>query len=71
MKIKVLTTFLEGRDRFEKDDERTVSDEDGARFVENGWARDLAGVAQAGEPASGDLSLDIHDSTIGQEARHG
>ena len=69
MRIHCLTTFLDGTDRFEKDDHRTVDDERGARFVANGWA-----VAEGGEavaPASGDTSLDIQNVTQGQEAAHG
>lgn len=38
MKIEIMTTFLDGRDRFESGDVRTVSDEDGERFVAAGWA---------------------------------
>jgi hypothetical protein len=38
MKIRALTTFLDGRDRFEADDQRTVDDARGHRFVAHGWA---------------------------------
>jgi len=65
MKIKVLFTFLDGRDRFEKDDLRTVSDEDGARFVANGWAEDEAGRVATGATASGETDLAIDKSVIG------
>lgn len=64
MKIVCLTTFLDGRDRYEKDDQRTVSDADGARFVANGWARDVAGEA-APIAASGDVTLAIDNSILG------
>lgn len=64
MKIKCLTTFLDGKERFEKDDGRTVDDERGARFVANGWAEDTAGrVATGAEAGSADLT--IQNSTIG------
>ena len=33
MKIKILSTFLDGTDRFEKGDERTVDDERAERLV--------------------------------------
>ena len=55
MKIICDTTFLDGRDRFEKDDQRTVDDERGAYFIANGWAHeagaavDLADVDVVGE----------------------
>ena len=65
MKIEVLTTFLDGRDRYETGDVRTVPDEAGARFVAAGWAKDAAGQVSTGTPASGSASLDIHDSTLG------
>lgn len=70
MKINCTTTFKEGTDTFHEGDQRTVSDEDGARFIANGWA-----VEVGGEPAPvaplGNVSLDVHDSTIGLEDNHG
>lgn len=39
MRILVLTTFLDGRDRFVEGDTRTVDDADGQRFIDNGWAQ--------------------------------
>jgi hypothetical protein len=72
MKIQILNTFLDGRDRFEKDDVLTVqptdtetSEQRGARFVAAGWAKDLAGQVATGEPATGEAALDIHNSTLG------
>ena len=38
MRIHCTTKFLDGRVQFEQDDICTVSDEDGARFIANGWA---------------------------------
>lgn len=38
MKITCTTSFKEGREAFHEGDQRTVSDEDGARFIANGWA---------------------------------
>lgn len=70
MKITCLTTFLDGRDRFEKDDVRTVDDERGAYFVSNGWAAEV-GAEGVAAPAAGPVSLDIHDSSIGLEDSHG
>jgi len=71
MRIKALTTFLDGADRFEKDDERTVDDARGARLVGNGWAADLAGQVMTGDSPVGATDLAIDNSVIGQEARHG
>lgn len=70
MKINCTTTFKEGRETFHEGDQRTVSDEDGARFIANGWAVEVG--ASAEPPASpGDVSLDVQNSTLGQEASHG
>lgn len=64
MKIQVLSTFLDGTDRFEKDDERTVSDERGAYFVANGWAEDVAGRVATVEAAA-TTDLNINNSGLG------
>ena len=71
MKIKAITTFLDGTDRFEKDDERTVSDERGAYFVANGWAEDVAGRVATVEATTKETTLDIHNTVMGQEAKNG
>lgn len=71
MKIKCLTTFLDGAERFEQDDVRTVSDERGAAFVAAGWAEDVAGRVATGKPATGSADLDIDNVTKKQEANHG
>ena len=60
MKIVCDTTFIHGRDRFEKDDQRTVDDETGAYFIEQGWAH-----------AAGEVTLDVHSSTHNQKVTHG
>lgn len=70
MKITCLTTFLDGRDRFEKGDVRTVDDERGAYFVGHGWAAEMGSDVVAAEHA-GDVSLDVNNSALGQEANHG
>lgn len=69
MRIICTTTFLDGRDRFEAGDTRTVDDERGSYFVANGWA--TADGQAAGNAAQADASLAIANSTIGQEASHG
>lgn len=71
MKIRVKTRFLDGRDIFEQGDERTVSDERGAYFVANGWAEDTANQVTTGAATSGDATLDIRNTVMGQEAQNG
>lgn len=72
MKIIVTTTFLEGRERFEQGDHRTVSDEDGARFIANGWAVADGETAPTDPlPVLDSPTLDIKDGQHGQEASHG
>lgn len=46
MRIKCLSTFLDGARRFEADDACTVPDEDAQRFIAQGWA-----VAEGEQPA--------------------
>ena len=69
MRIECLTTFLDGRDRFEAGDVRTVDDERAAVFIGHGWAKPEGGSAPAG--ATGETVLDIHDSTLTSEAVNG
>ena len=70
MKILCLMLFLDGTDRFEKDDQRTVDDARGARFVANGWAKDVDGrVATGGDTGSVDLAID--NSQLGAGDNHG
>lgn len=71
MKIKCLTTFLDGKNRFEKDDVRTVDDDSGASFVANGWASDVSGALATGNQQAGESSLDIHNAVMGQESKNG
>lgn len=71
MKIQCTTTFLDGTDRFENGDVRTVEDERGARFVAAGWATDLAGRVATGDAFEGETTLDIQNVKMGQEATHG
>lgn len=70
MRIECTTTFLDGTDRFEAGDIRTVDDERGARLVANGWAKDLSGRVATGEPA-GNADLNIANSRIGTGDNHG
>lgn len=70
MKIVCDTTFLHGRDRFEKDDQRTVDDEAGAYFIAQGWAHTAGETAAATQPA-GEVTLDVHNATHNQRVTHG
>lgn len=65
MKIKCLTTFLDGKDKYHKDDVRTVSDDDGSRFVANGWAEDVDGRVATGAAQDGATNLAVDNSVIG------
>jgi len=64
MKIEATTTFLDGVDRFEVGDIRTVDDERGARLIANGWAREPGAEAPA-VPNAGEVTLDIQKGVIG------
>lgn len=68
MKITCLTTFLDGAERFEKDDVRTVEDERGAYFVDQGWAS-ADGVT--GEVVNQAIDLAVQDGVMGQETING
>lgn len=70
MRIKCLTTFIDGSRRFEKDDSVTVDDADGIRFAAHGWA-----VEEGGTPVvtleGGSTTLDVQSATMGQTATTG
>ena len=69
MKIICDTTFLDGPDRFEAGDVRTVDDGRGAYFVKNGWAHEAG--SEPAAIASGAVTLDVQNGTLGQEVRNG
>lgn len=71
MRIHCLTTFLHGRDRFATGETRVVSDEDGAYFVQHGWAEDLGGDVPTGDAAEGPTDLSVDSSTIDSGDSHG
>ena len=63
MRIECLTTFLDGAERFEKGDMRTVDDDRAQRFIAHGWA-----VVPGEEPVKqtqGNAALSVKDSAIG------
>lgn len=61
MRIKVLGTFLGGRDRYEAGDERTVDERVGALAVRNGWAVEVGAVPVVEMPSAPEpVTLEIH-----------
>lgn len=63
MKIECKTTFLDGRDRYEAGDARTVDDAKAAHFIKQGWA---APVGEGAQPSPvGPTSLEVQNSVIG------
>ena len=71
MKIKCLTTFLDGTERFETDDIRTVPDGRGAYFVGAGWAEDISGQTAPGAATDDVTDLSINSSTFSTGDNHG
>jgi len=65
MKIKILNTFMFGRDRYTKDEIREVSEEIGLSAVGNGWAEDMAGRVATGKPKQESADLVVDKSTLG------
>jgi len=65
MRIKVLNTFMDGRDRFSKDEVREIPDETGLRAVANGWAEDMAGRVATGKPKQASADLVVDKVTLG------
>lgn len=63
MRIECKTTFLDGKDRFEAGDVRSVEDERGRAFISAGWAAELGTEPQS--VANGPADLVIHASVMG------
>lgn len=63
MKIECKTTFLDGRERYEAGEVRTVNKYDGRRFITNGWAFFRAELEEPGD--LGSTRLGIQNSVIG------
>lgn len=64
MKIECLTTFLDGTDRFESGDVRTIDDPRAVRFIANGWASDPTGTVTSDNAAQLMTDLAIDNSTL-------
>lgn len=64
MQIEILETFIDGRDRYEKGEVRSVSDENGRYFCACGWVRDISGeVPTADRQKTTDVRLDIRGTS--------
>lgn len=70
MKIEALSTFLDGRERFEQGDIRTVDDAKGAYFVGNGWAQDITG-GDAVAPSVGETDLAVQNVNLATGVTNG
>lgn len=77
LKITCITTFMDGRDRFEAGESlateagcgcRVITADQAERFVAAGWAKDGSGDVAEAAPAQ---ALTINDGQHGQEASHG
>lgn len=76
MRIKVLTTFLEGPVKFTESDFVTVPDEDGQRFIDNGWAvdatvQDAAPTIKNSPPGGTNLFIQDMKIPTGTEVKNG
>jgi hypothetical protein len=69
MRIECKSSFLDGAERFEAGDIRTVSDARGHRFMAHGWAAEVGQPAtpQGAEP----VTLDIHNAANGTKDSNG
>lgn len=67
MRIECTTIFLDGRERFEKGDIFTVPDADAARFIKNGWAKEVGAPDPVVTPAD-PVTLDVQSVSHKQKA---
>jgi len=67
MRIECTTTFLDGRERFEKGDVFTIPDADAARFLKHGWAKEVGAPESAATP-SDPVTLDVQGVEHTQKA---
>lgn len=70
MKVICDTTFLDGRDRFEKGEVRVVADDRARYFIQQGWAHEEGGAA-ADPGAAQPINLNVDGATHAQEDTHG
>lgn len=67
MRIECTTTFLHGRERFERGDIFTVPDAVAGYFIKNGWAKDV-GTPAVDVPSSEPATLDVQGMSHKQKA---
>ena len=67
MRIECTTTFLHGRERFERGDIFTVPDADAAYFIKNGWAKEVGALDPREVPAE-PVTLDVQSVSHKQKA---
>jgi hypothetical protein len=67
MRIECTTTFLDGRERFEKGDIFTVPDADAAYFIGNKWAKEVGAPDPEPNPAE-PATLDVQGVSHKQKA---
>ena len=67
MRIECTTTFLDGRERYEKDDIFTIDDATAARFIDNGWAKEV-GAPDLPPKAADPVTLDVQSVSHEQKA---
>ena len=70
MRIECTTTFLDGRERFEKGDIFTIDDTKAAYFVQQKWAKKV-GDQNPAHVAVAPADLNIHNSKLGLGDNHG
>ena len=70
MRIECKTTFLDGPDRFEAGDVRTVEDARGHKFLAHGWAAEV-GAALAPVTAGATTDLAINNAQVGTKDSNG
>lgn len=68
MRIECTTTFLDGRESFEKGDIFTVPDAEAAYFVKNGWAKAVNTSDLPPNPPAEPVTLDVHGMSHKQKA---
>ena len=72
MRIEALELFKDGKDIYEKGDQRSVSKEDGEYFCSLGWAKDLDGKVKTGvRQKNGETRLDVRNAVHKQEVTRG
>jgi hypothetical protein len=64
MRIFCLTSFKDGTRLFENGDVCTLTDIDGQRFIDNGWAA-VEGEEVKAAPGAPTVDLNVHGSFLG------